>query len=270
LTTEIGDIFEIPDALQQRAKGNKAITGTAQSSTSPASSSLDLISEFLSAKTAIDAGEIIDRAHGAGLEFLAHDMEKELNSRCAHMDPNMTPMFERTKWALELAVAFCAGYTGGKESNSNGPAPPSRGQSITMAKLLNMFTSLGEIEFESEFARLLANASTPREIEIAEEFISAMADSGVNFLMGRTDHSYPQPTTVPDIHRAALDLYSCQRFGGCGPTDWHTLELCFVTGHCDPGWSTIDFYQNTLSPVELRLAMDVFYFLSGLQKEGDG
>jgi hypothetical protein len=264
-TTEISEMVEMPDAL----KGRTLITGTAQSNTSSASTSLDLVSEFRTAKTAIDAREIIDRAYDAGLDSLAHDMERELNIRCAHMDPNMAPMFERTKWALEQAVAFCSSYTGGEESNSDRPVPPSRGPSITTAKLLSMFTSLGETEFESKFAGLVANASTPREIDIAEEFITAMADSGVNFRLGRSDHSYPQPTAVPDIHRAALDLYSCHRFGGCGPSDWHTLELCFVTGHCEPGWSTLDFYENTLSPVELRLAMDVFYFLSGLQ-EPDG
>lgn len=260
---KISEMHESPGAPQHEFKRIKSMEDTL------ASPSRDLISKFLSAKTAADARNMIERAYNEGLDSLANEMEEELDNRCARIDPNMVPMFERTKWALEQAVAFCSSYTGGEHINSDRPVPSSHGQRITTESLFSMFTSLSDTEFESKFAGLVANASTPHEVDIAEEFISIMADSGVTLLMGRSNHSYPQPTEIPDIQRAALDLYSCDRFGGCGPSDWHTLELCFATGHCEPGWSTLDYYENTLSPVEFNLAMDVYRFLSGLQ-EGDG
>ena len=68
-----------------------------------------------------------------------------------------------------------------------------------------------------------------------------------------------------EIQVAALQLYQCELLGSyCGSSSVATLNECYISGLCQPGWTLRDLYQYTLSQAELEQVELTLAFLRSI------
>jgi hypothetical protein len=127
--------------------------------------------------------------------------------------------------------------------------------------MLDEFSTLPFHEFESRFAHRVSNAQSIDEIRAAKDVVKYLVRAGAPLTLGTIRDSNITSDQLKEIQTAGLTLYGCRRFGGCGPDDYETLEICVLSGLCERGWSTFDYYSQALSPIEFGQAMDVLAFL---------
>lgn len=78
------------------------------------------------------------------------------------------------------------------------------------------------------------------------------------------------PLRAPNIYRAALDIYSCQRFGHCGPQNFASIEYCLLLAECQPGQDYLDLLSWTMSPRDLERAVDIVDRIRRREAHGGG
>ena len=125
------------------------------------------------------------------------------------------------------------------------------------------FRSRIEEEKESSrsdlFTRMVQNAQNPDQLFDLMTLNQRYADEnhgsplwtmGVEML-----HFNPQANLLK-AQEVALVLYSCRRFGGCGPNQYFRLVLCSINylGSCPPGTSVRQNLRETTPPATFELA----------------
>jgi hypothetical protein len=219
----------------------------------------ELTSDFVSAKDAAEAFRVIDQAYIAGNERLARELTRNLHARCGYLE-GFTPPFERTRWAYEKLIDYCRSYEPPEGSEHwIGELSPSGFNA--RRQMLEEFSTLPFQEFETKFAQRVSNAQSIDEIRGAKDVVKYLVRAGAPLSLGVVRDSNITSDQLKEIQTAGITLYGCRRFGGCGPDDYDTLEICVLTGLCEQGWSTFDYYSRALSPIEFSQAMDVLAYL---------
>jgi hypothetical protein len=226
----------------------------------------ELVFDFETAENAGAAMMVIEQAYESGDDILAGDLELKLHARCAFIAGFDAP-FERTSWALDRINEFCNSYSATISDEEYLERLPILGK-IETSQLLKHYSTLNPEEIEADYSWLMANASFPQDIKSGINVLEILSARGMPIPMGQHDASYASPGQAFNVRRTALQMYSCYRFGGCGPNDYLTQETCVLSGQCERGWSMIDYYANTMSPIDFDLAIDIVNYLYDRQKEG--
>jgi len=119
--------------------------------------------------------------------------------------------------------------------------------------------SAPKAERSDVFTALVRNASTPDQLMelIHINQSHASRNGGVPlWTLGRDSLQFHQQASLLNAQKVAILLFSCRRFGGCGPNQYPRLVLCSINflRACSPGTSVQDNLHQTTPPADFELA----------------
>ncbi len=227
---------------------------------------------FYSAKTGAEAQKIIDELYAFGLTKEAEEGQSVLAGMCQNR-PGPTN-FGPLKETVENLRKYCEGVFFSDDEYVD----------IT-AKFRNDWTSYSE-ELKKQYLGLssknerdewmwdaIANATSWQDLELLKQLIHNLPQidkfNRRGFNLGQDPRLFAG-VQGRQLQIGALNLYQCELLANsyCGPNNIRTIENCFHTGLCQPGWSLQDFYAHTFSIVEWEQVDRILAFLRELQKKG--
>lgn len=225
----------------------------------------ELVTALKSSKSVIESLDIVEKLLDSGKDGLALSLLEDLHTRCGYIE-GWEPPYDSTIWAYEKVIDYCKSYD------------PQLYEAVSETAL-----SLSNPVKYRDFSSLVFDPQKTNIVDISTEFLDMVVETeylsesvlsdisdtiryfsdefGVPLQLGQSD--YVNPLEVGDLQNIALDIYSCDRFGGCGPNDFSLWGICAVSSQCQPDWSLMDFYQNTLSPVNFEEVMKIVTVLRG-------
>jgi|SRR5690625_113053 len=144
---------------------------------------------------------------------------------------------------------------------------PFLGPAMTIEHALS--TAENNEQWSTTFSELVENAETWEELldlrdwnltSSGEFNMSPKWDLGADLWKDR----YPVANLV-NSQNVALQLYMCERFGGCEQTQFIRMNLCsstaFVGAYCPDGTSIQDVLYMTTPPIDWELAQEILWRL---------
>ena len=144
---------------------------------------------------------------------------------------------------------------------------PFLGPAMTIEHALS--TAENNEQWSATFSELVENAETWEELldlrdwnltSSGEFNMSPKWDLGADLWKDR----YPVANLV-NSQNVALQLYMCERFGGCEQTQFIRMNLCsstaFVGAYCPDGTSIQDVLYMTTPPIDWELAQEILWRL---------
>lgn len=215
---------------------------------------------FRMARTADEAVQYVHDLRAMGENQLATDLEAEVYRECDGI-ADVDPRHERTRWAHEMLVEFCADYT---------PTIPV--DDLQLGMIMGLRATMTDVLTEEysdpdtargveELADTIANAEAPAELRAVSQFLNELYGQQRHRVLPLGQDPQTGNMDLLKVQQAALKMYECDRFGGCRPYDPATLSACANTGLCEQGWDLYTYYQQNLSPLEFDQAQRVRQFL---------
>ena len=215
---------------------------------------------FRMARTADEAVQYVHDLRAMGENQLATDLEAEVFRECDGI-AEVEPRHERTRWAHEMLVEFCADYT---------PTIPV--DDLQLGMIMGLRATMAEVLTEEysdpdssrgidELADTIANAEAPAELRAVSQFLGEIYGEQRHRVLPLGQDPQTGNMNLLKVQQAALKMYECDRFGGCRPYDPATLSNCANSGLCERGWDLYTYYQQNLSPLEFEQAQRVRQFL---------
>ncbi len=215
----------------------------------------EFVNAFESIKSAEAGLDLINSLLSQGRDGLAIDLLQTLHERCGHIGGWEAP-YEKTTWAYDKIIAYCSSYNSDLY-NAWLDKPVSMElfkPDFSTLVFDEEITSIDDVS--SEFLDRLSQIPSRRSVlDISNTIRSFSQGFGTPLELGQTESI--NLLDVEIIQNTAIELYSCQKFGGCGPDDFLTLGMCALSNQCQPGWSMMDYYQNTLSPLNFDQVMNI-------------
>ncbi len=230
-------------------------------STNSALSSDQAVSLFQSAANSKSAMEIVHQLLEDGNKQLAKNLLKEIHGRCQYKTSFSSPTGDSSSWALSKLQDYCEDYD---------------------SKFYDGFFENNEpfVSLNPDVSKLIYSDETDIDI-ISQNFIDSinqMYISSSDFMaeVSKVLYFYNSEFHVPlnlgqservnlsDLQRvqmAAIELYGCERHGGCGSNSYNVLMMCLVDLSCEQNWTLMDYYQNTLSPNNFNEVMNIMDFI---------
>lgn len=204
--------------------------------------------------------ELAARARAAGDEALARQLELMEDETCGtlvrddvadHIDPGSEGY---RRWE-----EFCAGTVVDPLADNHLQRMKilDQYQSEVISALDKMLESPDWTGMDEALMQLLVESGNPMEIEavallLANGLIELETDSA--FLLG---HRQLDAIRALMVQNASLELYSCERFGHCGPQSMQSIEACLLIPECEPGHDYLALMSWIMAPRELDLARQI-------------
>lgn len=236
----------------------------ASSLTTATSSDSKIVNTFESILSAGSGLDLIDSLFSQGRDGLALDLLKTLHERCGHIEGWEAP-HEQSVWAYDKIVSYCQDYNSDLyDTWLNKPITNELYKPNYSSLVLGEeYSSLDVVS--NEFLERITQAPSRRSmLDITRTMRSFSHGFSAPLQLGQSESVSSKD--IYNIQRAAMHVYACQRFGGCGPDEFLTLEMCVLTSQCQQGWSLMDFYQNTLSPLNFTEVMNIVYEIQRLEE----
>lgn len=219
-----------------------------------------LSTSFMNAASAVDAEDAIVEAKSYDLP-VANDWRMRLDVACHSEELKyiLDQTNESRQYFAQKLSSFCEGYL--PETDFARP--------MDLEELDQSFLDLARTQFRDDIARSLSElgssetddflvrqlkaANTPEKIDAVGEYLSEYYRTTGQVLWRPQVGNVGVPdAAITSLQQVALELYSCQKFGGCGPNSLKVLRLCaFVVG-CQPGWSYEQYVFANHSPMEME------------------
>ncbi len=229
--------------------------------------SLDSINMIFASVNSIDAQmNIIEKLIDEGKDGLALDLLSQLHNRCSNVkEAEMNPPHDLTAWAFEKTIDSCRGYD---PNLYNYLSDSEISNSIYKPNFMSLLDAGGDIDYLSDqHLAMLSQIESRKSLDIADIVFGALLrNKGVSLELGQD--ATTNILELDRIHGYALDIYACQRFGGCGPDDFITLNACAFTPQCQRGWSLMDIYQSSISPNSFDQMMNIVYTIMNYDNSG--
>lgn len=221
---------------------------------------VDLAASFLSASRAIDAEDAILKAESYGLAVSA-DWRMQLDVAC---NPDELEYISgqthgsRQYFAQKLS-SYCNGYV--PDTNFARPmAIEELDQNFldlvrtrSRDQLSRNLSDISPSETDEFLVRRLRSANTPEEIQSVGEYLAEYyKNTGQILWRPEVGGVEVADAVIARLQQVALELYSCQIFGGCGPDSLKVLRICAFNPGCEPGWSYEQFVFANHSPLEME------------------
>lgn len=128
-------------------------------------------------------------------------------------------------------------------------------QDLVVEKSSRLLSLLDQMSPEEAFLRLIAESGNPVDIEaVALLYSNGYIDLDLlsYFEILRQQVNVQK---LYDVQHLALDLYSCERFGHCGPRSFQTIGACLLVPECQAGNSYLDLMAYLTSPRDWERAL---------------
>ena len=213
---------------------------------------IELEKQFHSASTAYEAQKIIDNLYAEGFDKTAAELEGKLSITCSSYTSRAV-MSNTQAWIGEKIQKYCGEFTISDEDFADTMAKYTVEYDIEVAELKSQFQELSTSDRNMLLREKIASASSWREIELLKIILRAPPHTGVSseWVYDLGQDSMIGGDRGRDMQVAALQMLQCEQMGSyCGANSIATINECYRTGLCLPGWTMRDFYYNTLSPIE--------------------
>jgi len=213
------------------------------------------------------------RAREAGEKELAEQLQLMEDEACGtlvrgdvgdHIDPNSEGY---RRWEM-----FCAGAV-------IDPQVDNHQQRLEIldhyqAEVISALDRLLELpdwtDLDEALMQFLLETNNPIEIDavallLANGDIDLPADSA--FLLG---HRHLDALRAHMVQSASLELFSCERFGHCGPQTMQSIEACLLIADCEAGHDFLDLLRWTMAPRELDLAQQIIDLIRAFEADQGG
>lgn len=266
------DVVRESDNSQGKSETHDPQTVQKAASNAPASSfSEDLYSkniklekQFHSVRTGEEAQNIIERLYTDGFVKTAHEMEGRLAALC------FAPLRFGPKnhdWLKDEVQKYCGSVEFSDDKFADIMAQFTTTLDQETAELNNQFKGLSQTERSELLRDKISNATSWRELELLKLIIGATPGPGEreDWVYELGQDSAFRGGSGRDVQVAALQLYQCELLGSyCGSSSMATINQCYISGLCQPGWTMRDFYDNTLSQLELEQVNLVLRYLRSI------
>lgn len=226
--------------------------------------SAQVVKQYRSAKNATEAMEAILAAYDQGFDLMAQDLETQLHKSCAFMENSRAP-YENTQWAFDQMAFYCDDFAKMLTEEEYWTRLDNDRLRDTTEVLANAYSFMELEEIREHFLAFMANAKYPEDLKAGQSILDYLYNYERVLELGQDDYFLDRDAV--QAQQAALNLYQCQLFDGCGSDSFNTLQTCMVTGRCQPGWSLQDYYLNNLSPVAYEQAMKIVSNLHSYRDE---
>lgn len=259
LTSRISPTSEIKDNTEEKITENTTKRGIDENigkdSLRGIISDNKAIMIFESSSDAGKAHAVIEQLLVQGKKGLAKTLLRELDERCGGKD-DIVPMPDTPKWVVESVLNYCDDYDSTVFRDLNGDRESFYIKNPAISSLISSEETDIDV-VSSDFLNMLTDMSYSSNSFMAEvaDTIGHFSSELVPLNLGQSQNisSYE----VGTLQIVATELYACERFGGCGPRSHQVLSYCFMDVRCQEGWSLMDYYQNTLSPVGFNEIMNM-------------
>jgi len=223
------------------------------------------ISLFESSGDSGESLQLIQQLFADGKDVLAKALLDELHRRCgykAYFEP--TP--DTRPWVFEKVVRYCENYD---SSLYNKLLSEGVEFKIANPNILSL-TSSEETDIDilsKDFLDMLTQMNySPSHFmfDVSNTIGYFSGDLGIHLNLGQSDNI--NSFHVSKVQSVAIELYECQKFGGCGVDSHQVLSYCFIDRSCVEGWSLMDYYQNTLSQVNFNEVMNILSFIQRYER----
>lgn len=120
------------------------------------------------------------------------------------------------------------------------------------------------------FMDLVVDSQYPAEIDALASVITQWYTDHDAIIPLASEPQYLDQFHARRIHRTALEIYSCQRFGHCGPESWPAIEACLVSPGCEPGQGYLELISHDMTPRDFDRARDIADRLRQHERAGSG
>lgn len=216
------------------------------------------ISMFESAKDAKSAMDIIDQLFSDGNDGLAKALLLEMHGRCQYKDDFSSPIGDSSSPALLRLKEYCRHYDSSHYEIDDKYVPLNPNP--------NKLTFSDETDIDvisKNFLEMLkqvdyASTSFIRDAIRTSSFYSQEFNAPLQ--LGQSN--VIAPYDIHTVQTAAIELFACEiNGGGCGSNSYNVQINCVTRLDCEQNWSLMDYYQNTLSPVNFNEVMNVLNFI---------
>lgn len=212
---------------------------------------------FESAKTSKDALLIIVQLLDKGKDGLAVSLMETLHLRCGFIKGWEAP-YKKTIWAYEKIMNYCEEYDSNLYNEWKGKQIQEKIEIIDFSSLVSDNERIDIDELTDEFLRILSQyeySSDSIDLRIIETLSYFNQELGVPLRLGQTEEI--NPLDIQMVQEIALQIFQCERFGGCGADEFSSWGICAISNLCQPDWSLINYYQNTLSPINYQQVLSI-------------
>jgi len=220
---------------------------------------MEIAQEFMNASRSSLAEDAINDAEVLGLKSSA-DWRMQLDVACNPKELEYLyaqAKSEQQKY-LKMLESYCEGYVPSQDFSKHGNLVDfdntfqSLLRTTSREMLSKELSDRDGDEVDDYIVHWLKTATSPEQIHAVGDYLSEFYNSTGQVAwrpnVGNQDVSEVVITSLQGI---ALELYSCQRFGGCGPESLKMIRICaFVLG-CKPGWTFEEYVFSNHSPIEM-------------------
>jgi len=239
--------------------GSTDIDGTHNATTVEDEHAIELATEFMNASSATNAEAAILEAEAYDLAS-APDWRMELDVACnqAELDYLADQSNSVQRHYAEKLSSYCEGYIPEKDFAQPTDLEMLDQSFLDLARTRSRdrfsreLSDIEPSETDDFLVRRLKSAATPEEIHAIADYIAEYhRHTGLTLWHPDTGDAKVHDAMVASLQRVALELYACQKFGGCGPNSLKVIRTCaFVVG-CQPGWSYEQYVFANHSPIQI-------------------
>lgn len=227
---------------------------------------------FLEADSAVEADNAIAAAEQMGIAA-AKDWRLSLDTMCnpselSYLEENLA---DDQAQFVEKALDYCAGYE--PEYNIGELIEAGELQRLLddrhqVKQRDHLLQELGDLSGSSLGRRIndfVRDAQTPEDLAALAEYLQIYyEETGEVLWRPAAGTTRISDMFVSSLQAIALELYSCQRFGGCGPDSMKVTRICAFSQTCEPGWNYEQFVFANHSPLEMEYIQRVLAHLHAL------
>jgi len=218
-----------------------------------------------SARTGVEAQDIIEELYAKGFDKTALELNGRLTSLC--YPGSLGVELDSLGWLGQKIQKYCESVS---LSDAEYADTMAEFQSTVESEITDLkieFHALSSSERNALFEEKIANASSWRELELLKLILRAPPPSGEpqNWVHDLGQSDVFTGDEGRDVQVAALQLYQCELLGSsCDSGSVATISACYFSQVCQPTWTMRDFYANTLSPLQLEQVDVVLEYLRSL------
>lgn len=260
-----------PEAETSGANANSPSTVEISSST-PRLEELtaqDLASDFLQADSALEADGLINAAEQIGIG-VAKDWRLSLDTMCS---PSELSYLEQNNGEgqsrfVEKVSDYCVGYQPKYdivEKIQAGELQQILDDRYQVKQRDYLAEELGDLSgspLGKRIKEFIREARFPEDITALGEYLQLYYEE-TGEVLWRPDAgaAQVQDMFISSLQATALDLYSCQRFGGCGPGSMKVIRVCAFSSSCKEGWNYEQYVFANHSPLQMEYIQRVLNHL---------
>lgn len=260
------DIATGPEDTLGGVVNNDRTSDTEETTTPEAARSdseyVHLLAELNRSRSAIEEDRVISRAESADLP-VAKDWRLNLDVMCHPEQIDFLAVDDSPDGFAARYRDYCDGYSPTIDLSADKfsgymsvSSQLHRAEELNRLRKREFSTDLDERT--RQINQILKGARFEEDVSAVSYYLTQMLQEKGILLWNPVSEVPPvQLSRLVELQGFSLELYSCWRFGRCGPLAPRTIMNCAVVGICESWWGYADFLAASLPPFEFEYVQNV-------------